>query len=89
MYEGLIVICVLLAFTAIMGIAMFFMENPYQMPTEKIKGYPTVQQIRELNAQYAAQRAKKQVEIERGKILAFKRKSWYKSTKVKTNGDQT
>lgn len=75
------VVCVLLAFTATLGIALFFMENPYQSkPVERQKGYPTVQQIRELNAQYAAKRAKKEIEIERGKVLDFKRKAWYKSS---------
>lgn len=78
---AMVIIVVLLGLLSVVAVAWAFSTNPYHGNySEKPKTYPTVQQIKELNAQYAAKRAKKEIEAERGKVLAFSRKPWYRSS---------
>ncbi len=86
--QAMVIVILLLAFLSVAAIAYTFSSNPYHgNSSEKPKTYPTVQQVKELNAQYAAKRAKKEIEVERGKILAFSSKPWYRSAYKKKSLD--
>lgn len=71
-----------MAILAIAGLAAFFNTNTDSKKPLREQNL-TVAEVRALNQQYAAKRAKRQIETERGKILAFKRKDYYPSSRPK------
>ena len=80
------VLFIALLFISLILLAEWF-NRPSFYKSNKSETYKTmtIEQIRKLNK---ANKARKEIEIERGKILAFKRKVWYRSTKRGVNDEQ-
>lgn len=76
-----LVIILTIFFFMIFCVARYLRPNVTYKPQKALATqHLSIEEIRRLNKMHAKRKAA-EVEVERGKVLAFKRKIWYSSTK--------